>query len=85
LPGIRFAFFRRSHVDYVNKAGWRNKRSRVCGNKHQRTETRTRPPGLLRIYVGQLKKESATPEEIYSSIEQWADARELTITEESKQ
>ena len=41
--------------------------------------------GLLRIYVGQLKKESATPEEIYSSIEQWADARELTITEESKQ
>ncbi|HBR5070476.1 TPA: hypothetical protein L9X71_000782 [Klebsiella pneumoniae] len=40
--------------------------------------------GLLRIYVGQLKKESATPEEIYSSIERWADARELTITEESK-
>jgi hypothetical protein len=25
--------------------------------------------GLLRIYVGQLKKESATPEEIYSSTE----------------
>ena len=41
--------------------------------------------GLLRIFVSQLKKESATPEEIYSSIEQWADARELTITEESKQ
>lgn len=41
--------------------------------------------GLLRIYVGQLKKERATPEEVYSSIEQWADARELTITEESKQ
>lgn len=41
--------------------------------------------GLLRIFVGQLKKESATPEEIYSSIEQWANARELTITEESKQ
>ena len=41
--------------------------------------------GLLRIFVGQLKKESATPEEIYSSIEQWADAHELTITEESKQ
>ena len=37
--------------------------------------------GLLRIYVGQLKKESATPEEIYSSIEQWANARELTISE----
>ncbi|HFT0372055.1 TPA: hypothetical protein ACH1W4_004140 [Klebsiella pneumoniae] len=41
--------------------------------------------GLLRIFVGQLKKESATPEEIYSSIEQWANTRELTITEESKQ
>ncbi|HEN5331877.1 MULTISPECIES: hypothetical protein [Klebsiella] len=41
--------------------------------------------GLLRIYVGQLKKERTTPEEVYSSIEQWADARELTITEESKQ
>ena len=37
--------------------------------------------GLLRIYVGQLKKESATPEEIYSSIEQWANTRELTISE----
>ncbi|WP_275349814.1 hypothetical protein [Klebsiella pneumoniae] len=36
---------------------------------------------LLRIFVGQLKKESATPEEIYSSIEQWASARELTISE----
>lgn len=41
--------------------------------------------GLLRIYVGQLKKESATPEEIYSSIEQWADARELSISEGNKQ
>ncbi|HBV5383282.1 Uncharacterised protein [Klebsiella pneumoniae] len=41
--------------------------------------------GLLRIFVGQLKKESATSEEIYSSIEQRADARELIITEESKQ
>lgn len=37
--------------------------------------------GLLRIFVGQLKKESATPEEIYSSIEQWASAREPTISE----
>ena len=41
--------------------------------------------GLLRIYVGQLKKESATPEEIYSSIEQWADAREISISEGNKQ
>lgn len=37
--------------------------------------------GLLRIFAGQLKKESSTPEEIYSSIEQWASARELTISE----
>lgn len=41
--------------------------------------------GLLRIFIGQLKKESATPEEIYSSIEQWANARELTINEGNKQ
>ncbi|HID8876885.1 TPA: hypothetical protein ACXEZ5_000302 [Klebsiella variicola] len=41
--------------------------------------------GLLRIYVGQLKKESATPEEIYSSIEQWADAHEISISEGNKQ
>ena len=41
--------------------------------------------GLLRIYVGQLKKENATPEEIYSSIERWADARELSISEGNKQ
>lgn len=41
--------------------------------------------GLLRIYVGQLKKESTTPEEIYSSIEQWADAREISISEGNKQ
>lgn len=37
--------------------------------------------GLLRIFVGQLKNESATPDEIYSSIEQWASAREITISE----
>lgn len=53
----------------------------INARKHERANLL----GLLRIYVGQLKKESATPEEIYSSIEQWADARELTITEESKQ
>ncbi|MEK6490086.1 hypothetical protein WNJ68_20770 [Klebsiella grimontii] len=40
--------------------------------------------GLLRIFVGQLKKESATPEEIYSSIEQWANTRELPISEGNK-
>lgn len=37
--------------------------------------------GLLRIFIGQLKKESATPEEIYSSVERWIDNRELTISE----
>lgn len=41
--------------------------------------------GLLRIFVGQLKKESATPEEIYSSIERWVDAREVSINEGNKQ
>ncbi|MCE7490492.1 hypothetical protein [Klebsiella pneumoniae] len=49
--------------------------------KHERSHLL----GLLRIYVGLLKKESATPEEIYQSVERWVDARELTITEESKQ
>ncbi|HCQ7678453.1 hypothetical protein MLQ81_19965 [Escherichia coli] len=41
--------------------------------------------GLLRIFVGQLKKESATPEEIYSSVERWIASRELTINEDNKQ
>lgn len=38
--------------------------------------------GLLRIFVGQLKKESATPEEIYSSVERWISNRELVINED---
>ena len=41
--------------------------------------------GLLRIFVNQLKKESATPEEIYSSVERWIASRELTINEGNKQ
>lgn len=41
--------------------------------------------GLLRIFVGQLKKESATSEEIYSSVERWIVNRELTINEGNKQ
>lgn len=41
--------------------------------------------GLLRIFVGQLKKESLHPEEIYSSVEQWICNRELTINEDNKQ
>ncbi|MBJ9109993.1 hypothetical protein N0P75_08600 [Citrobacter youngae] len=40
--------------------------------------------GLLRIFVGQLKKESATPEEIYSSVERWISNRELIINEDNK-
>ena len=38
--------------------------------------------GLLRIFVGQLKKESASPEEIYSSVERWISNRELIINED---
>lgn len=49
--------------------------------KHERTHLL----GLLRIFVGQLKKESATPEEIYSSVERWIASRELTINEGNKQ
>ncbi|MCJ1810585.1 MULTISPECIES: hypothetical protein [Klebsiella] len=41
--------------------------------------------GLLRIYVGQMKKESATPDEIYQSIERWISSRELPISEGIKQ
>lgn len=57
----------------------------VAISTYARRHERAHLLGLLRIFVGQMKKESATPEEIYSSIEQWANARELTITEESKQ
>lgn len=38
--------------------------------------------GLLRIFVGQLKKESLTPQEIYSSVERWISHRELPISED---
>ncbi|PVZ29153.1 hypothetical protein N438_03984 [Klebsiella sp. GL120222-02] len=40
--------------------------------------------GLLRIFVDQLKKENATPEDIYLSVERWIDSRELTISEGNK-
>ncbi|HHS9900004.1 TPA: hypothetical protein ACTW52_003369 [Klebsiella quasipneumoniae subsp. similipneumoniae] len=40
--------------------------------------------GLLRILVGQLKKENATPEDIYLSVERWIDSRELPISEGNK-
>lgn len=38
--------------------------------------------GLRCIFVGQLKKESLTPEEIYSSVERWISHRELPISED---
>lgn len=41
--------------------------------------------GLLRIFVGQLKKENATQEEIYSSVERWIVNRELINNEGNKQ
>lgn len=41
--------------------------------------------GLLRIFVGQLKKESATPEEIFSSVERWICNRELATNEDKNQ
>ncbi|ELW1646533.1 hypothetical protein NTH58_001550 [Enterobacter oligotrophicus] len=34
--------------------------------------------GLLRIRLGQLKNESASPDEIYTAIESWINNRELT-------
>ena len=49
-----------------------------------RTRERAHLLGLLRIFIGQLKKESATQEEIYSSIERWIDSRELPISEGNK-
>ncbi|MBT9425796.1 hypothetical protein KI694_09670 [Enterobacter oligotrophicus] len=46
--------------------------------KHERTHLL----GLLRIFVGQLKKESATPEEIFSSVERWICNHELVTNED---
>lgn len=40
--------------------------------------------GLLRIFVGQLKKENLPPEDIYSSVERWISNRELIINEDNK-
>ncbi|EGG1129384.1 TPA: hypothetical protein LOM93_001509 [Escherichia coli] len=41
--------------------------------------------GLLRIFVGQLKKENATSEEIFSSVERWICNRELATNEDKNQ
>lgn len=54
-------------------------------NTEARLSERAQLLGLLRIYMGLLKKESLTPEEIYSSIERWIVNRELTNNEGNKQ
>ncbi|EKZ6352288.1 hypothetical protein [Klebsiella aerogenes] len=54
-------------------------------NTDARISERAQLLGLLRIYMGLLKKESLTPEEIYSSIERWIVNRELTNNEGNKQ
>ncbi|MCL6716119.1 hypothetical protein M8R21_08965 [Klebsiella sp. T2.Ur] len=54
-------------------------------NTDARISERAQLLGLLRIYMGLLKKESLTPEEIYSSVERWIVNRELTNNEGSKQ
>lgn len=54
-------------------------------NTDARISERAQLLGLLRIYMGLLKKESLTPEEIYSSVERWIANRELTNNEGNKQ
>ena len=53
-------------------------------NTDARISERAQLLGLLRIYMGLLKKESLTPEEIYSSVERWISNRELIINEDNK-
>ncbi|HCI6909349.1 TPA: hypothetical protein NPP53_000809 [Klebsiella pneumoniae] len=53
-------------------------------NTDARISERAQLLGLLRIYMGLLKKESLTPEEIYSSVERWIVNRELTNNEGNK-
>ncbi|EPZ4750228.1 hypothetical protein ACXNYS_000396 [Klebsiella quasipneumoniae] len=73
------------HVDHVNKLdGGISDPEFVEISANARKHERAHLLGLLRIYVGQLKKESATPEEIYSSVERWIDSRELPISEGNK-
>ncbi|MGG8194134.1 hypothetical protein PGO59_01275 [Klebsiella aerogenes] len=54
-------------------------------NTDARISERAQLLGLLRIHMGLLKKESLTPEEIYSSVERWIVNRELTNNEGNKQ
>lgn len=53
-------------------------------NTEARLSERAQLLGLLRIYMGLLKKESLTPEEIYSSVERWIVNRESTNNEGNK-
>ena len=54
-------------------------------NTDARISERAQLLGLLRIYMGLLKKESLTPEEIYLLVERWIVNRELTNNEGNKQ
>ncbi|EMM1630819.1 hypothetical protein REY82_004546 [Klebsiella pneumoniae] len=54
-------------------------------NTDARISERDQLLGLLRIYMGLLKKENLTLEEIYSSVERWIVNRELTNNEGNKQ
>lgn len=57
----------------------------VAISTNARKHERAHLLGLLRIFVGQLKKESVTPEEIYSSVERWICNRELATNEDKNQ
>lgn len=57
----------------------------VAISTNARKHERANLLGLLRIFVGQLKKESVTPEEIYSSVERWICNRELATYEDKNQ
>lgn len=51
-------------------------------NTNARKNERAHLLGLLRIFMSQLKKESATQEEIHLSVERWISNRELIISED---
>lgn len=51
-------------------------------NTNARKSERAHLLGLLRIFMSQLKKESATQEEIHLSVERWISNRELIISED---
>lgn len=58
------------------------KREIVTATTEIRTKERSHLPGLLRIRLTLLKNESATVEEVYTSLDSWISSREsLTINE----